>query len=262
MGAGWGIAAAMFAANILIAGSAAAQPILLSGSIGKAPVFLDLDRKGDTVSGWYFYLKVGKQLRLEGKLNPGGFFDVAEYTASTNSRTGSFNGRIVNGRWSGTWTNAKGTRSYPILFREVRGKLKDVRGRYRCSVKTTDDFGTRTTHRLDLKLENGRAAGLDLRLDQSLDGDHQRCRIGTADLRQVPAPAGILFKTRADRRGSEHHCTLRLYAAGDYLVLRTGNPRQAGDDCRGAGETMFCSQRAFWLDMIVDRNSQRCRTVK
>jgi len=51
MRAGWFVAAALWFAGVWFAGGAGAQPILLSGTIGKAPVFLDLDRTGDTVSG-------------------------------------------------------------------------------------------------------------------------------------------------------------------------------------------------------------------
>jgi len=67
---------------------------------------------------------------------------------------------------------------------------------------------------------------------------------------------------RADQRSGEHHCSIRIFKAGDYLVLRTGDPSQKGDDCRGAGSEMFCSPRAFWLDLVVNRQTQLCRQVK
>ena len=264
-------AARYLAATILLAGlgtgAAVAQPILLSGTIGKAPILLDLDRTGDTVSGWYFTLKAGKQLRLEGKLNPGGFFAIEEYTTATNSRTGAFQGRIKNGHWSGTWSGAAGQNEagpLPIAFDEVRDKLQNVDGRFRCKVRARDDdFGTTTVHSLDLKLDGGRVAALTLKLDEKVQGgDEQSCRIDTTDLKQLPAAAGILLRARADRRSSEHHCSIRIFKAGDYLVLRTGDLSQKGDDCRGAGSAMFCSPRAFWLDLVVNRQTQVCRQVK
>jgi len=256
-------AAMIFGAG-LCAAAAAAQPILLSGTIGKAPVLLDLDRTGDTVSGWYFYLKVGKQLRLEGKLDPSGFFTIEEFTAATNSRTGTFKGRVKNGHWSGTWSSAAGRKTLPMAFDEVRDKLQTVAGRFRCKVRAhDDDFATRTVHSLDLKLGGGQVSALTLKLDETSDGgDEQSCHIATADLKQVPATAGILLRARADRRSSEHHCSIRIFKAGDYLVLRTGDPSQKGDDCRGAGSEMFCSPRAFWLDLVVNRQTQVCRQVK
>ena len=256
-------------AAVLFGVTAAAQPILLSGTIGNAPVFLDLDRTGDTVSGWYFYLKVGKQLRLEGKLNPGGLFAIEEYAAATNSHTGSFKGRVKNGHWNGTWSggagqNEAGNKPLPIAFDEVRDKLQDIDGRFRCKVRARDaDFGTSTVHSFDLKLGGGRVTALTLNLDEKVQGgDEQSCRIDTTDLKQLPAAAGILLRARADRRSGEHHCSIRIFKAGDYLVLRTGDPSQKGDDCRGAGSEMFCSPRALWLDLVVNRQTQVCQQVK
>ena len=248
--------------GVLLCGAAAAQPILLTGTIGKAPVFLDLDRTGDTVSGWYFYLKVGKQIRLDGKLDPKGFFQIEEYTASTNSRTGSFKGRIKDGHWAGTWNDAAGRKPLAVAFDEVRGALKTADGRLRCSVKSRDaDFGSRSKESLDLTLKGGRVKALKLSLDEKNEGgDSQSCALALSDLRQVPAAAGITLKAR--QNGGEHRCTVRLFAAGDYLVARIGDPSQTGDDCRGAGSEMFCSPRAFWLGLVVNRQSQTCKQVK
>ncbi|GAA0558755.1 hypothetical protein [Rhizomicrobium electricum] len=253
----------LLAAAVLFAAAATAQPILLSGTIGKAPVFLDLDRTGDTVSGWYFYLKVGKQIRLDGKLDPNGLFDIQEYTASTNSRTGSFKGHIKNGRWTGTWTDAAKKKSYAVTFAEVRGTLKDADGRLVCAVRTHDEYGNRSHQSLDLTLKGGRVKGLTMALTEKPDGgDQQGCHLDLADLKQVPTGAGILLKARKDRPSGEHHCTVRLFAAGDYLVARVGDTSQANDDCRGAGATMFCSPRAFWLGLAVNRKTQVCKQVK
>jgi hypothetical protein len=251
----------LVAALALWASAAGAQPILLSGSIGKAPVFLDLDRTGDTVSGWYFYLKVGKQLRLEGKVDRSGLFDLQEYAASTNSRTGSFKGRIKDGHWTGTWTNAAGKKSFPVVFDEIRGTLKNADGRLACVVRTRDeDFGTRTRQSLDLTLKGGRVKALKLALSEKMEGgDEQNCRLALSDLRQVPGSVGITLKARG---GSEHRCTVRLLPAGDYLVARIGDPTQANDDCRGAGAAQFCSPRAFWLGLAINRATQTCKQVK
>lgn len=247
------------AALVLMASAATAQPILLAGSIGKAPVFLDLDRTGDTVSGWYFYLKVGKQLRLEGKVDQGGLFDLQEFVADTNSRTGSFKGRIKDGRWTGTWTDVARHKSFPIVFDEVRGSLKNADGRIACTVRAEDpDFGTKTRQSIDLTLKGGRVKALTLDLSEK-GGEDQSCHLGLADLRQMPAGVGITLKARG---GGEHRCSVRLIPAGDYLVARIGDPSQANDDCRGAGTAMFCTPRAFWLGLAVNRTNQTCKQVK
>jgi hypothetical protein len=261
MRAGWFVAAALWFAALWFAGGVSAQPILLSGTIGKAPVFLDLDRTGDTVSGWYFYLKAGKQIRLDGKLLPNGLFDIQEYTASTNSRTGSFKGRIKNGHWTGTWTNAAGKRPSTIAFDDVRGTLKNADGRLHCAVRAKDaDFGTRTKQSLDLTLKAGRVKALSLSLVERMQGgETQSCQLGLSDLKQVPATVGILLRARGDRSSSEHHCSVRLFAAGDYLITRIGDSSQENDDCRS---TQFCTPRAFWLGLVVNRKTQICKQVK
>lgn len=253
------ILAALFA---VLFGAANAQPILLSGTVGKAPVFLELDQTGDTLSGWYFYLKAGKQIRLEGKLDRHGFFQLDEYVAATNSRTGSFQGRIHSGRWTGSWSDPGQRKTLSVAFDEVRGTLKSDDGRIRCTVrKHDDDFGTRTTQMLDLTLKKGRVKALKLSLsERSEGGDEQRCSLELADLRQVPALAGILLKAR--KTGGEHRCSVRFYSAGRFVVARIGDPSQTGDDCRGAGDETFCSPRAFWLGLAINRDTQTCKQVK
>lgn len=255
---------ALVAAALLLCGVAAAQPIRLYGTIGSKPVFLDLSRNGDTVSGWYFYLTQGKQIRLDGKLNPNGFFQMEEFTPSTNTRTGSFSGRVKNGHWSGTWRNAKGARARTLSFDELHSKLGAVSGRWRCAARHRDEeFGLSTTHKLALALARGRVKSLAMsRSEHSGDGDDQSCSIALKDLKQQPAPVGILLRAKADRPDSPQHCTLRLYQAGDFLVLRTGDPSQAGDDCRAAGDTAFCRPRSFWADIIVNRKTQACKSVE
>jgi hypothetical protein len=254
----------VLAAAMLLCGSAAAQPIQLYGNVGAAPVFLDLSRNGDTVSGWYFYLKVAKQIRLEGRLDHNGFFQLEEYTASSNTRTGSFKGRAKDGHWSGTWYNAKGASPHSISFDVLRSTLRDVDGHFQCTTKHSDpQFDYTYTHSLNLALADGRVKGISMaRKERSEGGDAQSCQIGMSDLKQQPSPVGILLRAKADRARSGQHCTIRLYRAGDYLVIRTGNPSQAGDDCRGAGDEMFCSPRSFWADLVVNRNTQVCRSVE
>jgi hypothetical protein len=253
----------LLAAALLFAVAAPAQPILLSGTIGKAPVFLDLDRTGDTVSGWYFYLKAGKQIRLDGKLAPNGLFDIQEYTASTNSRTGSFKGRIKNGRWTGTWSDAARKKSAAVAFDEVRGMPKEADGHVACTVRTHDSYGTRSKQSIDLRLKDGRVKALTLVQSEKMDGGGaQNCRLALSDLKQVPDKAGITLRAREDHPDGQHHCTVHLFAVGDYLVAQLGDTTQANDDCRGAGDTMFCSPNGFWLGLAVNRKTQVCKQVK
>jgi hypothetical protein len=254
----------LLAVAAFLSGAASAQPIHLYGAVGKAPVFLDLSRNGDTVSGWYFYLKTGKQIRLEGKLNPRGFFQIEEFTGDTNSHTGTFTGRIKDGHWAGDWRNAAKRKSRDIAFDELRGRLADINGRFKCAAKRRDgEFGFTTNHSLDVTFAKGRIAAFSMAREQhSDDGDDQSCSISRGSFRQLPAPVGILLRAKADSSRSGQHCTIRIYRAGDYLVVRTGDPSQAGDDCRGAGDTKFCSPRSFWADIVVNRKTQVCKAVE
>ncbi len=92
--------AALLFGLLVLASAAQAQPIQLFGTAGKAPVFLDISRVGDTVSGWYVYLKSGRQLRLEGKLDPKGFFQIEAFAPETNARAGLITGRRKDGHWT------------------------------------------------------------------------------------------------------------------------------------------------------------------
>lgn len=247
-------------AGLLLAGVANAEPIELYGTIGGKPVFLDMNHNGDTVSGWYYYLKQGKQQRLEGKLSPKGFFDIQEYTPSDNSRSGSFRGRVRDGQWSGSWKNAAGKGARPVAFAPIKGSLKEADGRYRCIARRKDtSIGFSLIHKLDLSLAKGRVKGLALSRRTHSDGDQaQSCTLTARDLKQVSAPVGIEMRARAEAS----HCTLRIVSAGDYLLIRPGQANQSGDDCRAAGKTHFCTPNAFWSDLVVNRKTQACKSVE
>jgi hypothetical protein len=242
---------------VWLTAGAMAQPIRLTGSIGVAPVFADLMRNGDTVSGWYYVLKSGKQVRLEGKLDGQGFFQLEAYTASSNSHTGTLTGRARNGHWRGNWKGSGAPRA--VRFDEVRDTLAGVSGRYRCTMKKRDrEFALTTRIAADLSLAKGRVKSISLARSELSDGDSQHCVLKPGALRQEKSEAGILL--RAKNESEAQRCSVRLYRAGDYLVIRIGDPSRTGDDCRGAGSTMFCSAHGNWADLILTRSG--CRPVK
>lgn len=250
--------AAIALATCLGTGLAAAEPMALSGTIGGQPVFFEVNRNGDTVSGWYFALKTGKQIRLEGQLDHRGFFDIAEYRASTNKRTGSLLGRVKDGHWAGRWKTPAGKATRPLSLDPLKDTLKAASGHYRCTARRQDD-DTVLSHSLDLSLSKGRVKALTLnRSQRSAEEEPQRCALAASDLKQMPAHVGILMRARRD----EAHCSLHIFGAGEYLLLRPGEINQAGDDCRRAGDKKFCSQDAFWSDLIVNRKTGRCVSVE
>lgn len=248
----------------MLCAPAAAQPIHLTGTVAGKPVFMDLMRNGDTVTGWYFYLRVGKEIRLQGKLDHNGFFQIEEYVAATNTRSGTFTGRAQNGHWKGEWKNAAGRAPHDIALDETRDRLGSIEGRFHCTSRRHDArFGYTYTQKVDISLAKGRVKQLSLfRGERSADGDDQSCSLDLTDLHQVPASTGILLRAKGDSPKDPQHCTVRLYNTGDYLVIRTGDASQEGDDCRGVADATFCSPRSLWADVIVNMDKQTCKPVE
>lgn len=261
MGRLWAAVLFAGAGNLMV--SAAASPVQLYGSVGKAPYFLDLSRNGDTVSGWSIDLKAGQQVRLEGKLDTKGFFQIEGYSAATNTRSGTFTGRRQNGHWTGNWKNATGKKPQPASFVEIKSTLTEVDGRFKCKgLRRDPQYAITVTQSIDLRIAKGRVKSLAMSRDERSDGQTQSCRIAPGTMKQVPANLGILLRAKADKDSGAQHCTIRLYRAGDYLVVKPGNPAQAGDDCRAAGDTPICSTGGFWSDLIVSRKGQICKPVR
>lgn len=246
---------------VLLMSPAMAEPLALTGTIGGKPIFAELNRNGDTVSGWYYYLKAGKQLRLDGQLSAKGVFNIDEHTPATNARSGGFSGSVSNGHWSGVWKN--GRTKLPVALDPVKGPLAGADGHYRCVAKRNDEsFGIKLRHSLDLTLSGGKVKGLKLERSTTGDGDEQSCSLRLSDLSPMAAPVGAALRARSDSRNAPQHCTLRILQAGDFLIIRPGQPSQAGDDCRGAGDAHFCSPRAFWSDLVVNKKTQSCKSVE
>ena len=247
---------------------ASAHPPYLTGTVGSAPVFLDLDldQAGGKVSGWYYYLRVGKQIRLDGTIDAKGRFLIVETDYNTNTKTGSFEGTAAGARWTGTWRNAKGGGALPFALEETRDALASTTAPFRCvSIVPDRKYGFTYTHSLDLTLAKGEVKALDVsRAVKSRDGDEQSCSISLSDLKREKTGEGVLLRARADNPGdaSAPHCTVRIIGAGDWLVVNVGDAGDSGNDCRQAGDAMFCSPRAMWTDLIVNRKAQTCRPVQ
>jgi hypothetical protein len=73
------------------------------GEIGKSPVRLTLTKKGQRLTGSYIYTRVGKPLRLHGKIDGDGVFQLDEFDAG-GKNTGSFKAEFDGPtRLDGTW---------------------------------------------------------------------------------------------------------------------------------------------------------------
>jgi hypothetical protein len=209
-------------------------------------------------------LRHGKEIRLDGRIDAKGNFQLDEFAA--DRKTGSFKGAANGPHWTGEWRNAAGAASLAFALDETRDVLSAVSGRFRCTTKKNDkQFGYIYTHTLDLTLAKGAVKSFTTsRGETSAQGDDQSCSIELGDLERVPSDAGILLRSKGDDPGAENtpHCTVRILAAGDYLYVKMGDGSEAGNDCRGAADAMYCSPRSFWADMIVERKTQVCRSVE
>ena len=251
---------ALTAALVVCAVPAAAERLTLSGTVGTAPVLITLDDDQGKLAGWYVYLRVGKQIRLEGRRTDGGGFTLDEFTGS--AKTGGFAGTVAPAGWTGVWRKAKGSPALPVALAENRQPLGDLTGTFRCKAHKTDrQFGYRYSYDLHLQVTKGTVGRLDLSQRATTKaGDDQGCALGLDDLTQMPSPAGLLLK--ADGDGDRSRCTVRVIGAGDYLYVKIGDSGQGGNDCHGGDAAMYCSPRSFWADMIFDRKASTCKPVE
>jgi hypothetical protein len=80
---------------------------------GKIGIEMDLQRKGEFVSGSYFYKATGKLMEITGQINDDGVIDLEEYEQETN--TGNLHLIFfTNNNLSGTWTDLRKTISLKI----------------------------------------------------------------------------------------------------------------------------------------------------
>lgn len=85
---------------------------IFRGNVGESSIQMTLERKGNKLSGTYFYQKVKKELRLEGTIDNEGNFKLTEF-APNGTKTGEFSGKWSNSETdigislTGNWINPK-----------------------------------------------------------------------------------------------------------------------------------------------------------
>lgn len=241
-----------------------AHPLYLSGTIGTAPVLLMVERNDDALSGWYLYLRQGKQIRLEGKVAADGAVTLDEFSGPQSKKTGRFDGRIASGTWTGTWRKPEQQATSLFRFGEASDALSGLSGRFVCATKKVDrEFGYTYRHTLKLQVSRGAVKAFDVvRGATGSHGEDQACTIALGDLKQERSDAGILMRSNGSGAATGSRCTIRLIGAGDYLYVQMGDWTESGNDCRGDDGAMYCSPRSFWADMIVHRTTHACVSVE
>ncbi|MBS0532593.1 MAG: hypothetical protein JSR72_00915 [Proteobacteria bacterium] len=245
--------------------SAFAHPLYLSGTIGSAPVLLMIERNDEALSGWYLYLRQGKQIRLEGKVAADGAFTLDEFGRAASQKTGQFDGRIASGQWTGTWRKPEQQAMLPLRLTESADTLAGLSGRFTCATKKLDrEFGYTYRHTLTLQVSHGAVKAFDVKRGETgTHGEDQACVIALSDMSQEKSDAGILLRTHGSSAAETGpRCTIRLIGAGDYLYVQMGDWTESGNDCRGDDAAMYCSPRSFWADMIVNRKTRACVSVE
>ena len=82
------------------------QPINLHGSVGKYPITMHLEFDNNNVNGYYFYNSGSSKLKLTGTIN-NNHIELNE-TTQEGRPTGHFDGKMINGEYSGEFINYKG----------------------------------------------------------------------------------------------------------------------------------------------------------
>ncbi|MBF0550562.1 MAG: hypothetical protein HQK60_08505 [Deltaproteobacteria bacterium] len=248
---------------LVMAQSALADTIYLFGQIGEFPISASMERKGKELSGWYFYHSQAKQISLEGHIDDKGTFHLEE--TINYKKTGSFEGSVKQGRWTGTWRKTIDAAPLPVYLEENHNRLKDVSGKYDCTTKERD-AQFHYTYRRTLKLAIAAGIVKEFHSDQgaALDGyEEETCSIELASMKQVASKAGILLQSKGDNGEEEaKKCTVRILGDKDILWIRFGDTSKEGDDCRSTDSRMFCSPRIFWNDLILDRRTLKCKALK
>lgn len=112
---------------------------------GRLNIQMELERKGDKLTGSYFYDRPGafnvamKNLDLAGRIDKEGNATLTEtsqnHETGSEQKTGDFKGKLdgvsVNGdvslRFSGTWTGAKDRKQFSFALQELRFDLSGLR---------------------------------------------------------------------------------------------------------------------------------------
>jgi hypothetical protein len=240
-----------------------AETVYLFGNVGGLPIVASIDRSDGALSGWYFYRSKAQEIQIGGTIDRNGTFQMEE--SKGGKKTGIFKGSASQGKWAGIWQKPDGRTTLPFSMTESRDLLKNLKGDYRCALQERR-AESRSTYKWDLTLSVIDGVVSTLRSIQGAYGDEkdeQTCSIDLMNVKPIPSDAGILLQAKPGQGdGGNQKCTIRILGDEDTLWIRFGDSASEGNDCRSAGAEMYCSPRAFWNDIVIDRHTKKCRALQ
>lgn len=251
---------------LVLAFSARAEKITLLGRVGDFPVAVTLNKNGDRLEGWYFYLSRAKQIRLEGTLTQDGRFHLDE-TPNPGSKviTGLFDGTVGKTNWSGNWKKNPDGPPLPLDLQSSTTDFANTSIRVQCTIQEPEDEAHVVLRsQLKLDLSAGEVSQFSVEQSASYKGKEENsCGIRLDDLEPMPSTSGLAL--RADNEDPDSKgggCTVRLVGNERLLWIEFDDSSREGDDCRRTEEVMFCSARGAWRDLVLDRQTGKCKFLK
>jgi hypothetical protein len=240
-----------------------ADKIYLFGTIGDSPAGAVIERQDQKLTGWYFHGTQVREIRLEGIINRDGNFRMKTFPEGKQQE--HFEGVVKGTLWQGIYQNSSVSKPLAFSLKENRDQLQHVSENFDCKYQERDDeFSYTYQWNLKLTIVDGIVKEL-YAMQESIgeDQDAQHCSIDLPDLKPIPSDAGILF-TVVDENSHEpeQRSIVRIVGDANILWIQFGDTSEEGNDCRQAGNKMFCSPRAFWNDLILDRRTHTCRPLK
>jgi hypothetical protein len=207
----------------------------MTGAINRnIPIEVFLTIRGDgRVSGSYLYARIGIPLELSGSLDAKGALVMTERDPATGRETGTFQGTLLSGEASGTWTSGDGRKSFAFSLAEERSAGTPL------SVLELSE-----RRRLDPDKSEGPFASVDFCLLVPRSGD-----------RVASAMQEELFEAKppemwAEIRAEEFFAYYEDEAKPVYVKYPTAASlnwsRGATDRVLFDGGTWLCVQRSFW----------------
>lgn len=253
----------LLAAITLAPSTLFADTLYLFGRIGNLPIAASLERDGGDLSGWYFYDSKAREIQVSGKIDKGGSFLMDE--SDNGKKTGVFKGSVSQGHWTGTWQKPDGGIPLQLSLEENHDALKNLKGAFKCAIQERRaQYGYTYKWALSMSVADGNVKKFQSTQGSYVDNkEDQICSMDISDLKQAKSETGILLGTSQAGSGSDNKkCTIRIVGDADTLWVVFGDSSEEGNDCRSTSDTMYCSPRAFWNDIVIDRHMQRCRAVQ